>query len=247
VNASTAFETPTTTELNARPDGDGGFNPDLDPQRLRTLEAGARGTWRSWLRYEAAVFQVDTRDAIVQYLETAGRAYFRNAGRTRNRGLEVGFTAAATRWLTFRGAVTLSDYTFLEYRVPSATLPAPALDTLDGNRVAGVPGRAWRLGALMAFGDLSLDLDHSVQSPLWANDANTVRVPGWDRGQLNVRLAWSGAVRGWRVEPFAALQNALDSRYAGAVTLNGAFGRVFEPAPRRNWYAGLAIGAPLLR
>jgi iron complex outermembrane receptor protein len=247
VNISTAFETPTTTELNSRPDGNGGFNPDLDPQRVRTMEVGTRGSWRSRLRYEASLFQVDTRDAIVQYLETAGRAYFRNAGRTRNRGLEVGVTAAATSWLTLRSAVTLSDYTFLEYRVPSATQPAPALDTLDGNRVAGVPGRAWRLGALGSFGAFSLDLDHSVQSPLWADDANTVRVPGWDRGQTNVRAAWTGSVRGWRVEPFAAVQNALDSRYAGAITLNGAFGRVFEPAPRRNWYAGLEVTAPILR
>ncbi len=247
VNVSTAFETPTTTELNARQDGEGGFNPDLGPQRLRTIEAGARGAWRARLRFEAALFQVDTRDAIVQYLETAGRAFFRNAGRTRNRGVEFGVSAIATPWLTLRGAMTLSDYEFLEYRVPSATLPAPALDTLDGNRVAGVPGRAWRLGALATFGDLSLDLDHSVQSPVWGDDRNTIRVPGWDRGQLNLRATWSTTVRGWRVEPFAALQNALDSRYAGAITLNGAFGRVFEPAPGRNWYAGLEVGAPLLR
>ena len=113
--------------------------------------------------------------------------------------------------------------------------------------MAGVPGRAWRLGALGSFGALSFDIDHSVQSLLWADDANTVRVPGWDRGQTNVRATWSGSVRGWRVEPFAAVQNALDSRYAGAITLNGAFGRVFEPAPGRNWYAGIEVTAPILR
>ncbi|HKH84386.1 MAG TPA: TonB-dependent receptor, partial [Gemmatimonadales bacterium] len=33
VNVSTAFETPTTTELVNQPDGSGGFNPDLGPQR----------------------------------------------------------------------------------------------------------------------------------------------------------------------------------------------------------------------
>lgn len=244
-NLSTAFETPTTTELNSRADGAGGFNPDLDPQRVLTVELGARGSVGGRLRYEAALFQASTKDAIVQYLETAGRAYFRNAGRVRNRGLELGLTAQATRWLSVRSAVTLADYRFLEYRVPIN--PPPALDTLDGNRLAGVPGRAWRAGATARFGELTVDAEHSVQSPLWGDDANTVRVPGWDRGALNLRAAWTHPFRGWRIEPFAALQNALDSRYVGAVTLNGFGGRVLEPAPRRNWYAGIEIAAPILR
>src|SRR5690606_33309577 len=70
-NVSTAFETPTTTELQVSPDGAGGFNPALGPQRLRTLEVGARGERGPRLRYELALFQVDAEDAIVQYSETA--------------------------------------------------------------------------------------------------------------------------------------------------------------------------------
>ena len=38
---ATVFETPTTTELANRPDGAGGFNPDLNPQRSLMAEAGA--------------------------------------------------------------------------------------------------------------------------------------------------------------------------------------------------------------
>ena len=58
-----------------------------------------------------------------------------------------------------------------------------------------------------------------------------------------VGLLW----RGWRAEPFVAVQNALDQSYVGSVTLNGAFARVLESAPRRNWYVGLELGAPLIR
>jgi iron complex outermembrane receptor protein len=43
------------------------------------------------------------------------------------------------------------------------------------------------------------------------------------------------------------VQNLLDERYVGAVTLNGSGGRVFESAPGRNWYVGLELAAPLLR
>ena len=131
--------------------------------------------------------------------------------------------------------------------MPSASLPAPARDTLDGNRLAGVPRTTVRLGARLTRGSAALDVDQTLQSALWADDRNAVRVPGWGRGQLNVRASWSGVLLANPVEPFVAVQNALDQRYVGAVTVNGAFGRVFEPAPPRTWYAGLELGVPLRR
>jgi len=248
LNWSTAFETPTTTELNARPDALGGFNPALGPQQTATIEVGVRGTvGGSRLRYEVAIFDARARDAIVQYLETNGRAFFQNAGRTRSRGAEVGVTVAPHRAVELRTAWTRADYTFATYRVPSAMRPAPALDTLDGNRLAGVPRTSVRLGARLTHGGFALDADQTLQSALWGNDANTVRVPGWGRGVLQLRASWRGRIGAQEVEPFASVQNLLDQRYVGAVTLNGAFGRVLEPAPRRNLYVGVEVGRALRR
>ena len=242
-NISTAFETPTTTELQVRPDGSGGFNPDLGPQRIRTVELGLRGRVGVRGVFEMAIFQADARDAIVQFLETDGRAFFRNAGETRNRGLELGATFAPEDWVELRAAWTIADYRFTEYRIMRGT----TVDTLDGNRLAGVPRHAMRTGARFRFGAASFDMDHTVQTELFGDDRNQVRVDGWGVGQLNLRTAWTGAWRGWRVEPFAAVQNALDHAYIGSVTLNGFGGRVLEPAPRRNWYLGLELGAPIIR
>ncbi len=246
-NVSTAFESPTSTELAAREDGQGGFNPDLGPQRVRTLELGARGRLGTRASYEVALFDASATDAIVQYELVGGRAFFRNAGRTQSRGVELGLTALPTDWLELHAAWTYADYTFAEYRVPSATQPVPALDTLDGNQMAGVPRNALRLGARATWGDFSLDADHSVQGALWGDDRNTVRVSGWGAGQLNVRAAWTGQVGAWRLQPFVSVQNALDTDYVGAVTLNGFGGRVLEPAPLRNWYAGIEMGVPIIR
>lgn len=243
-NVSTAFETPTTTELQVRPDGQGGFNPDLGPQRLRTMEFGARGHLGRRVGYEASLFQVDAEDAIVQYLETTGRAFFRNAGRTRSRGAELGVTARVTDWLELQGAFTAADYRFVEYILP---LTPTTTDTLDGNRLAGVPDRFVRLGARMQFGAWQLDVDHTQQSRMFADDRNTLPVRGWPDGQLNLRASTQTRWRDWRVEPFVSVQNALDASYVGAVTLNGSFGRVLEPAPRRNWYVGLELSGALLR
>lgn len=243
-NIATAFETPTTTELQVRPDGQGGFNPELGPQRLRTIEVGARGRWGSRLTYEAAVFQVDADDAIIQYLETAGRAFFRNAGQTRSRGAELGLGLRATDWLELQAAYTLADYRFDAYILP---LSATTADTLDGNRLAGVPERALRLGLRARWGATTVDADHSTQGGMFGDDRNLVAVPGWGRGQLNLRVAHTREWRGWRAEPFVSVQNLLGDRYVGAVTLNGSFGRVLESAPGRNWFVGVELGAPLLR
>ena len=241
---STAFETPTTTELLVRPDGQGGFNPELGPQRIRTMEVGARGRIGARTSYELALFQADAEDAIVQYLETNGRAFFRNAGRTQNRGLEVGVTSALLSWLDLQAAWTLADYRFANYILP---LTATTADTLDGNRLAGVAKHALRLGARAHWGAASFDIDHSSQGAMFGDDRNLVPVEGWGRGQLNLRAAWTGGWRGVRAEPFISVQNALNTDYVGAVTLNGAFARVLEPAPLRNWYVGLELGAPIVR
>jgi hypothetical protein len=71
-------------------------------------------------------------------------------------------------------------------------------------------------------------------------------VASWGRGALDARLRWDGAGRGvlGALRPFVAVQNALGQRYVGSVTVNGALGRVLEPAPGRTAYAGFALGAP---
>ncbi|MBX3175171.1 MAG: TonB-dependent receptor [Gemmatimonadaceae bacterium] len=242
-NIATAFETPTTTELNASPDGAGGFNPTLGPQRLRTVEVGARGRIGSHSSYELAVFQVDATDAIVQFLETDGRAYFRNAGQTRNRGVELGVVTQARSWLELRAAWTWADYRFTDYVI---SLNATTTDTLDGNFLAGVPRQSLRLGARATLGAATLDVDHSTQAKMFGDDRNLVPVDGWGAGQLNIRAAYTGWWNGWRLEPFASVQNALNTAYVGAVTLNGFGGRVLEPAPLRNWYLGMEIALPLV-
>src|SRR5690606_12019721 len=119
---------------------------------------------------------------------------------------------------------------FVDYRLvtPESTT------VLDGNRLAGVPERALRLGARARWGGTTVDVDHSTQGALFGDDRNEYAVRGWGRGQLNIRLAHTRMWNGWRAEPFVSVQNAFDQRYVAAVTLNGSGGRVLESAPGRN-------------
>jgi iron complex outermembrane receptor protein len=241
-NIANAFETPTTTELNARSDGTGGFNADLGPQRITTVELGARGA-RGRVSYDVSAFSSRTTNAIIQFTEVAGRAFFRNAGRTRSTGLEVGVHAALTKWLDAQIAFTQAHYVFAEYRAARVG----GVDTLDNHRLAGVPERFVRAGLRTRRAGLTFDADWTWSDRLWADDANTLKIDNWGKGRLDARLAWSGTVGGQRVAPFVAVNNWFNQRYVGAITLNGAFGRVREAAPRRNFYAGLEVNWSVLR
>jgi iron complex outermembrane receptor protein len=236
VNVATAFETPTTTELVNQPDGSGGFNPALGPQRAVNYEVGARGQPVPSVSYSVALFLGRVSDAIVQGPEVGGRAFFRNAGKTHNDGAEVGVNVSPAAGLTLRGSYTYARYRFTDYRLADGTV-------LDGNRLPGVPEHFWRFGLRTSLpGDFFLDADHTISSSVVADDANTIYVDAWGAGLTNLRLGWDGESGQVEFAPFIGVNNLWDRRYVGSVTLNGVGGRVFEPAPRRIVYIGTELG-----
>jgi len=250
VNLATAFETPTTTELANSPDGSGGFNAELGPQRSVSLELGARGAWAR-ISWSAAAFMGRVSDGIVQFQEVGGRAFFRNAGRLHQDGAELGLSGVPVPRLRVTAAYTYARHRFARYEVSDDPGAAP----LDGNQVPGVPAHFLRLALLAEpWTGATLDMEHALASALYADDANAIRVSGWGSGVTGVRLTWSFAAGGALLVPQAGINNLFDRKYVGSVTANGAFGRVFEPAPGRNGYAGLEVrfagrasstGAPL--
>ncbi len=238
-NISTSFETPTTTELQVRPDRQGGFNPDLSPQRTVSVEIGARGAVTRLASWNFAVYRANVRNAIVQARVVDGTAFFENAGRTRNFGVEAGGSLQLGAIASLNAAYTWSDLTFADYRQRNGLV----VDTLDGKQLPGVPPQQLRVGIRSGtWQGLTLDADQTWTSALFADDLNAVRVPGWGTGVTNLRAAWTASRNGYRIEPFIGVLNAQNNAYIGAVTVNGAFGRVLEPAPLRNWYVGMEIG-----
>ncbi len=236
-NAATAFETPTTTELANAPAGGGGFNRELAPQRSASYEIGARGG-RGAIAWSAAAYLGVVTDALVQFEEIGGRAFFRNAGRLRQDGIEAAVSGSAWRWARLSAAYTWAHHRYARYRIGDDG----TTDPFDGNRVPGVPEHYLRLAALLEpVPGLTLDLEHTLAAELYADDANLIEVPGWGPGVTGVRATWSVRTRHGEVMPFLGINNLWARRYVGSVTVNGAFGRVFEPAPGRNAYAGAEI------
>lgn len=226
------LETPTTTELVNRPDGGGGFNPDLEPTRGWTGEVGLRGGLGRGIGWEVVAFRTALTDELVPFEVPSdpGRTYFRNAGESTHRGFELALRGDLGGGLGFRSAFTRVDARF-----------ASGLgEGLDGNRI---PGRApnrfeTRFTAERRGVGAALDLTWTDAVPV--DDAGTAEAPSWFRADLKLGL---DPVRAGRttVQPWAEIGNVFDEDYVGSVTVNAFGGRYFEPAPGRTFSLGLRV------
>lgn len=236
-SVGTAFETPTTTELVNRPDGAGGFNPDLNPQRATNYELGFRGrAGGDRLSYAVAGFYSAVRDLLIPF-EVPGapnRQFFRNAGSARHRGIELEVGVRAAAGLRVLAAYTFADHAFRRYRVGA--------DTLDGNQIPGVPRHYAHVSVRYRFGwGAWAALDNTHSGGYFADDGNLARTANWT--VTGVRVGWEGTIAGWRIAPYAGVLNLFDRRYVGSVVVNARGGRYYEPAAPRNAYIGLSFGA----
>lgn len=240
-SVSSFFQTPTTTELGNRPSGAGGFNPELEPQKGWAAEAGIRFTPGGPGHVEATLFQTWMSDELVPFeiADAPGRVYFRNAGRSTYRGLEISWDTRLFSELGVRGAYTFLDARFRRYRTGS--------DDFGGRLVPGNPRHnletvlAWEggrlpLGESRAFAEIRWRYRGSVP----VDDGNT------DAADAYSLLEVRGGLRDIQVgrvslSPFGGVGNILNRRYVTAVSINAFGGRFFDPGPPRSAYIGVRI------
>jgi iron complex outermembrane receptor protein len=232
-NVSTAFETPTATELGNREDGSAGINPDLDPQRSLTGEAGAKGWIGSHFRYDVAAFRTSVRDELIPFEIPAsnGRRYFRNAGRTLRHGAEIGADISVAP-ATLMIAYSWSRFRFTEYSTGGGDF--------DGNVIPGIPAHrvqsALRLTRRTAF----VLVENEYAGSSWLDDSNTVRADSY--AVTSLRTGFDVVRRTQRLSVAAGVQNLFDRRYASSLAINAARGKYFEPAPPRSFFFGVSLG-----
>lgn len=230
---STSFDTPTTTEL-ANPDGSGGFNDSLVAQTAANYEVGFKNSLDNFY-YELVAFHIRLDNELVPFEVAAfpGRTFFANAGESSRNGIE-----AMARWAWksgFRAEIsyTWSDFTFDEF-----------VD-VAGNDFAGkhLPG----LPRHFAYAGLSYDSEKnlygtfeiSYSGDLYANNANDVEVSSYLVS--NFRFGYRGSVGRWQIEPYLGINNLFDESYNSNIRINAFGGRYYEPAPVRNYYAGIVM------
>ncbi|MDA1094082.1 MAG: TonB-dependent receptor [Acidobacteria bacterium] len=236
-NVATAYETPTTVELSQSPTGGGGFNQELGPQDLTSVEFGARGLISpARLRYEATVFVSTVDNALVSFQNASEEVFFRNAGKSSRDGVELALDWVPTASFSTRVAYTYQDFVFEEFVVGGKDFA--------GNLEPGAPRHRMFFGAnyTAPFGLRSGATVRWVDK-FATNNANTVF--NWSYTVVDLRFGYDGHWGGVDVRPFLGIDNLFDERYNSSIITNGLAGRFFEPSPDREFYVGLTIGTGL--
>ncbi len=223
LNLSTAFQTPTKSELTATVD-ENGFNPELDPQLARHAELGVRGTAKQRLRYELSLFQTDVEDEILPKERVNFRTIFGNVGETRHRGAELALDLLLPADLVLGVGYGWSDNTFRDFADFSGNvIPGhpehQGTVSLATRRPAGLNGtlRFQRTGSILLN-----DSNQDVQRPYSVLD-------------LALRYDWQ------RFSLFVHGNNLTDEHYAAWLGVNDSRGQFFLPAKPRNFSVGVDI------
>ncbi|HDH1681779.1 TonB-dependent receptor PqqU [Klebsiella quasipneumoniae] len=231
LSAGRGFETPTINELSYRSDNQSGLNFGLKPSTNDTVEIGSKTRIGNGL-LTAALFQTDTDNEIVVDSSSGGRTSYKNAGKTRRQGMELGLDQQFGESWRLKAAWTWLDATYRTNVCGDASC--------NGNRIPGIarnmgyasfgyqPEQGWYAGS-----------DIRYMSDIMANDENTAKAPSWTVVGLTTGYKWSyGRMN---MDLFGRVDNLFDREYVGSVIVNESNGRYYEPAPGRNYGIGLNL------
>ncbi|MEO1254690.1 MAG: TonB-dependent receptor, partial [Bacteroidota bacterium] len=230
-NHSTNFETPTLNQLSNRPDNSGGFE-DLEAATASSFETGIK--WNDE-RFSSTLtgFIIKTKNELVPY-ELANfpeRTFFRNSGNTIRRGIEVSANYLSTKWGVY-SSYTFSNFEYTEYIANN--------EDLSGSDLPGIPKHHAVLNLILnPVKSLELSMPVDYVGNLWADDQNEVEIASYMEVTFSARYKIN--LPSLTITPSFGVRNLTNQRYFDNVRINAFGGRIYEPAPERNFYGGVNI------
>lgn len=217
-------------------------DPPLKQVVTTTAEAGIRSASGGPLAWSVGVFRSDNRDDLLFVADdAAGFGYFKNFGKTRRQGVELGLCSQPAKGLTAGVNLTLLDASYRTAEVvngasnSSNDAALAGLPGVDGNiqispgdRIPLVPrkmlklyadldlGEAWSLGAdaIAMGGSTARGNENGQHRPAGSHYLGAGRSAGY--AVLNITAAWKPS-KGLKL--FAQVNNLLDRAYATAAQL----------------------------
>ncbi|MBR9921932.1 MAG: TonB-dependent receptor [Bacteroidetes bacterium] len=240
-NISHGFSAPSLEETLTP---DGSINPDIQPEKGWSLEAGTRGLIFNSFHYEVSVYRMWVEDLLVARRISADQYVGVNAGKTRHDGLEV-FLDYRKTWSDWVLRPHLT-YTFTNYRF----IEFEDLDQdYSGNRLTGVAPHQLFCGFDLQWQDkLYAFVNYEYRSAFPMRDDNSVNSDPYSL--LHLKAGYKIDLnKGWQLDVFGGIQNLLNEHYASMILINapsfGAPPRYYYPGLPRNWFAGLKISKSL--
>ncbi len=240
--AGRTHEVPTLGELAYRADGEGGFNSALRPARAKQWELSARYADER-LHLDASVFRVDGESEIVVDTSEGGRTSFQNAAATRRSGVELAGDYRLSEAWRLRAVVSFIEARYTQSYATCTRQPCPSPDFVieAGRRLPGVAPRQALLELLWrGAAGWNGALDWRALDATAASDRNDDQVPGY--ATLNLRLNRQFDVSEvLQLSAQLRIDNLTDHQYSASLIVNEGARRYYEPAPGRNYFAGVEL------
>jgi iron complex outermembrane receptor protein len=237
-SAGRGYSPPTVAEVRA---SDNVVNTGLQAERGWNFEAGLRYKSKRWY-VDASAFDFRLRQAIVRRVNVNDAEYFINAGGTDQKGIE----SAIKAWLLEPSGYRLvhalqvnGSYTFSKFRFDDYLNGA---NDLSGNHLTGVPAKTFVTGLRAMLGKgFELFAQHDYASAVPLNDDNTVFAKPYHLFRCQADMTIPAGTGGYYVRFTIGADNVFNASYSLGNDLNAAGGRYYNPAPPRNYYAGIRI------
>lgn len=233
-NFATSFETPSLSELSSNPDGTDSFNQMLKPQKATNIEVGLKGVVTKKLRYQIATFLINTKDDLVPFelAQFPDREFFRNAGKTIRKGVEIEGAYIFSKALQATASYTFSDFKYDEFETPNADF--------GGKFLPGIAKHVTSLGLQYASqSGFSASLNANFIGSQFAQNSNETEIAGYEL--LNFRASYQTLFREVTLKPYLGINNLLDQEYTDNVRINAFGGRFYEPAPGLAVFGGVVL------
>ncbi len=235
-NYSTAYTTPTTIQLARSPIGVGGFNQELGPEWLRSVELGLRGLFQPLrLRYDVVTYRSRLQGAIIPVLTGPFGLYYDNVSDAARNGVELSLSWTPTVRFNARFSYTYQDFVYRDF----------VLDGIDyaGNREPAAPPQRL-FGGVEYVAPFGLKASATLRwfDEYYLTNLNRSTATNWAHEVVDLRFGW---VRQWGdvdLQPFFGIDNLFNERYNSTVLMNAFGGRYFRPSPGREFYVGMTVG-----
>ena len=235
--AAKGFSAPATAEVHP---SSGSFNDSLHGEYGWNYELGFKGTLiHNRLLFDVSTYSFGLKDAIIRKGTNDNSEVYINAGSTKQKGLEFwlkgllikadhGFISSLSIWNSF----SYQPYLFDNYK--------PSGKNYSGNKLTGVP-RNINVSGLEVTSNkgmyLNIMLNNTSSIPL--TDANDAFSKAYSLMQC--KLGYQQKTKNFIYHISVGVDNLLNETYSLGNDINAFGKRFFNPAPKRNFFAGLAV------
>ncbi|KKO46200.1 iron transporter [Arsukibacterium ikkense] len=227
-SAGQGFETPTLAELAYSPDS-GGVNLQLDASTNKQWESGLK--WQnSQHRASVSLFSIATNNDIIAASSDGGRTSFRNSSKTLRRGIEALWHYRLSATMRSELSSHIMQARFNDNELQGKQLPGVAAAEISWQ---------WHYQPMITV-PLQLTLQSHYRSKVYTDDNNTASAPAALR--FNFNISSQQQYQHWQLRQWLRVDNLTNKSYVGAVVVNQANGRAFEPGTGRELAAGIALG-----